>query len=124
MNTLRLYDSDRRLRHSPHWTRTIFGSLLSAIAVAYASPSIAEVATAESLKAVVMVEQSVTVVEPQLLDATVQTTPSAIVNNKAGTTPSRLIKKLYGVRRNKAPEAYDILESKVLELNGIHDARL
>ncbi len=123
MTTLRLRDKQEWLGRLRHPRLAPRGSRLVALTAMIALSQTVGAEPADSLKAVVMVEQSVTVAEPWGLDATIQTAPSAIVTNKAGTTPSQLIEKLYGVRRNAAPDAYDILEARVLELNGAPDAK-
>lgn len=71
----------------------------------------------DDLAAIVSVEQTRSFGDVERLETTLQTAPLVTVKLPRGRSPSQLIKRVYGFGASDSKDAYDLVESRILELN-------
>ena len=79
----------------------------------------------DDLAAIVSVEQTRSFSDVERLETTLNTAPPVTVTLPWGSSPSQLIKRVYGFGASDSKQAYDLVESRILQLNGAsHPTRL
>ena len=71
----------------------------------------------DDLAGIVRVEHTRSFSDVDRLAYTVQTSPTATVQVSSGTAPSELIMRVYGFGASNSRDAYNLMESRILELN-------
>lgn len=92
------------------------GSLLLTLYSLYCPSANAE--SLDNLMAIVQIEQSRSYGDINRLQRTLNAAPLARVELASGSSPSELIKNIYGFGSSDSKEAYQLIENRVLDLNG------
>lgn len=83
------------------------------------SPTQAE--SLEDLGAIIQTQQTRSFSDIDLFTTTVDTSPTVVSNLEEGGTPAVFIKQKYGFGASDSKAAYDVLEKRILDLNGAAD---
>ncbi|SEM03594.1 hypothetical protein SAMN05518845_11516 [Variovorax sp. YR750] len=76
----------------------------------------------DDLSAIVWTPQTRSFSDPEHLNAVLQVAPAVTVQVAQGSSPSALIKRLYGFGASDSKDAYAAVENRILALNGATDA--
>lgn len=76
----------------------------------------------DNLAGIVRVEHTRSFTDVELLAFSLETAPSVAVQLPKGSSPSELIKQVYGFGASNSREAYDLVEARILTINNAEDA--
>lgn len=87
----------------------------------FAAPT-ADAEPLDDLVGIVRVEHTRSFSDVDNLAFTLQTAPPVAIQLPQGSSPSQLIRRVYGFGATDSPEAYRLMESRILQLNSASDA--
>lgn len=106
---------------SASWLRNLWALLLPVFGCAWFAMSAANAESLDDLGGIVRVEHTRSFSDVDRLAFSVLTAPPVVIQLSQGSSPSQLIKQNYGFGASDSPEAYGLMESRILKLNGVSD---